>query len=481
MVGVSWRQGGTESLAEFTLREEDTGERLTTFARELELGEVAYLGTCNRVELIFARTERTPGRDLRRQIFALLTGREPAPGEAERRLRAWQGEGAAEHLFLIAAGLDSACVGETEIVGQVRAAYERAASLGLAGAALEIVFDEALKIAGRVRGETRLAEGRVSLAEIAVDSIRERIAATPGTVALIGVSPMTERAALALAPSRSPLVVVNRSAAKAEALAARFSIEHASLDAFLAAPPPVEAVLSATGAPGALLTEPVLARLTAAAPSGRPPLIVDMAIPADADPEACERLGIPRVGMDEIVRRAEANRAARLMYAAEAREHVDRALHGLKDRFAERFYGPLFGTLQQRYQMTAEEGVKRLLKKELKGLGTEERAAIEVWSKALARRFAHIPCLGLRGLLYGGPEGSVEAFLSGLDPEFADELRAALERGSASRRRAGTPSPEAPGTPSRDEPGTPRPEEPGTPSPDEPADLPARSAGGAER
>ncbi|HEX5419808.1 MAG TPA: hypothetical protein VFY39_07395 [Gammaproteobacteria bacterium] len=426
MIGVSWRQGGTESLAEFTLHEEAAASQLAAFARELALGELAYLATCNRVELIFARTERTPGPDLRRQAFALLTGREAEPGEAERRLKAWQGEGAAEHLFLIAAGLDSACLGETEIVGQVRNAYARSEALGLAGPALELVFGEALKIAGRVRGETRLAEGRVSLAEIAVELIRERLAQAPGAVALIGVSPMTERAALALAPSRIPLIVVNRSPAKAEAMAARFAIEHGALADFLAEPPPVAAVLSSTGAQHALLTEPVLAKLAARA--GKPPLIVDMAIPADADPAACAALGIPRVGMDEIVHRAEANRAVRLLQAADAREHVDRALHGLKDRFAERFYGPLFGTLQQRYRRTAQEGVKRLLKKELKGLGEEERAAIETWSEALARRFAHIPCLGLRGLMYAGPEGSVDAFLGGLEEEFADELRAAIER-----------------------------------------------------
>src|SRR5690606_12084030 len=109
---------------------------------------------------------------------------------------------------------------------------------------------------------------------------------------------------------------------------------------------------------------------------------------------------------------------------------VDRALEELRDRFVERYYGPLFGALQRRYRMTAEEGVKRLLKKELKGLGAEERAAIERWTQALARRFAHIPCLGLKGLLYEGPDGSLEAFLSGLDPEFADELQAALEQGA---------------------------------------------------
>ena len=371
---------------------------------------------------------------LRRDAFQLLTGRAASQGEAERRLRAWQGEGAAEHLFLTAAGLDSACVGETEIVGQVRFCQERSLELGLCGPSLGLVFEEALRIAGRVRGGTKLAEGRVSLAEIAVQRLRERVARTPGRIALVGVSPMTERAAVSLAQAGLGFVVVNRTPEKAAALAARHSAEHMSLDAFRREPPTIEALLTATGAGTPILTQASLERLAAHTPSGQPPLIVDMAVPGDVDPAICNKLAIPRVGMDEIVRLAEQNRAARLLEAAPAREQVDNALDQLQDRFTERYYGPLFGALQQRYRRTAIEGVKRLLKKDLKGLGDTERAAIETWAEVLARRFAHIPCLGLRGLLHDGPDGSIEAFLSGLEPEFADELRAALKGAAESPR-----------------------------------------------
>jgi glutamyl-tRNA reductase len=431
LVGVSWRQDGSEALAEFALDADTAAERLKDFAQRMQLAELAYLSTCNRVELIFARSDRTPVQDLRRDAFQLLTGRAAAQGEAERRLRAWQGEGAAEHLFLTAAGLDSACVGETEIVGQVRFCQERALELGLCGPSLGLVFEEALRIAGRVRGGTKLAEGRVSLAEIAVQNLRERIARTPGRIALVGVSPMTERAAVSLAQAGLDFTVVNRTAEKAAALAARHHAQHQSLDAFRREPPAVEALLTATGAGAPILTQAALERLAAHTPSGQPPLIVDMAVPGDVDAAICDKLAIPRIGMDEIVRLAEHNRAARLLEAAPAREQVDSALDQLQDRFTERYYGPLFGALQQRYRRTAQEGVKRLLKKDLKGLGDAERAAIETWAEVLARRFAHIPCLGLRGLLHDGPDGSIEAFLSGLEPEFADELRAALKGAAA--------------------------------------------------
>jgi glutamyl-tRNA reductase len=431
LVGVSWRQGGSEALAEFALQQEHAAERLRNFAARLQLDELAYISTCNRVELIFARSDKTPVQDLRRDAFQLLTGRAAVHGEAERRLRAWQGEGAAEHLFLTAAGLDSACVGETEIVGQVRYSQERALELGLCGPSLGLVFEEALRIAGRVRGGTRLAEGRVSLAEIAVQHLRERIARTPGRIALVGVSPMTERAAVSLAQAGLNFTVVNRSTDKAAALAARHGAEYLSLETFRREPPAVEALLTATGAGEPILQQAALERLAAHTASGQPPLIIDMAVPGDVDVATCAKLAIPRIGMDEIVRHAEQSRAARLIEAGPAREQVDRALDELQDRFTERYYGPLFGALQQRYRRTAQEGVKRLLKKDLKGLGETERAAIETWAEVLARRFAHIPCLGVRGLLHDGPDGSLEAFLNGLEPEFADELRAALRGADA--------------------------------------------------
>jgi glutamyl-tRNA reductase len=220
--------------------------------------------------------------------------------------------------------------------------------------------------------------------------------------------------------------VVNRSADKAAELAGRFGQAHCSLAEFIDGPPAVEALLSATGAAHAVLDKSALERLAARTDSNEPPLVVDMAVPADIDPGDCAELGIRRIGMDAIVAEAEQNRAARLTEAADAREQVDAALDQLQERLAERLYGPLLGALQKRYQRTAEEGVNRLLKKELARLGDEERSAIETWTQVLARRFAHIPCLGLRGLLQTGPDGSIDAFLDGLEPEFADELRQAL-------------------------------------------------------
>ncbi len=426
MIGASWRRGGSESLAGFSLPTEQREARLADFADAHGLAEIVYIGTCNRVELVFVHADAVAAStDLRAAAWELLTGTRSTPGEARRHLRAWAGEGALEHLFLVTAALDSACLGEAEIAGQVRAAHDAAREHALSGKALDPVFEAAFRVGAQVRTETALASGRVSLAEIAADELAVQQRACGGRIALVGVSPMTEKAAAALATRDIPLLIVNRTAARAAALAGRHGAQSMLLDDFRReGARDVCALLSATGAPNAVVGRAALERLQALAPRDTL-LVVDMAVPPDVAPEACRALGLRRIGMDDIAAVAARNRGARQREAATAREIVDEALTTFIATQAERRYGTLIGNLQRRYQHTAESGVERLLGRELAGLGEAERDAVRRWARVLARRFAHIPCVGLRGLLRDGPDGALEAFVGGLDPELADELFAA--------------------------------------------------------
>ena len=420
IVGVSWRQRGSETLAGYALPAEHQAERLQRFAEQAALTELAYLETCNRVELVFSAA--SPQQDVRPLAAQLLTGREPGPGEAQRTFKAWRGEGACEHLFMVAAGLDSAAIGEADVAGQVRVSHERARASGLSGPKLALLFEEAGRLAAAVRGGTQLGVGSVSLAAVALAHVRRRVQRSPGLIVLIGVSAMTERAARSLADERLPFVVVNRSAQRGRALAERFGATFVSLDDFRRAPPRAAAVLASTGARHAVLGERELERLVAEA-SGEPPLCVDMAVPADIEPAACAKLGIRRIGMDEITQDAARNRDARMAEAAEARTLVDAALQGLRERFVDREYGALFATLQAHYRDAARASVKRLAKQLERPLADAERDSVERWAEGLAKRLAHLPVVGLKGLLRDGPEGSLDAFLSGLDRDLAASLR----------------------------------------------------------
>ena len=423
VVSASWRHANSQELQRLVPPGEQLLPRLRWFAELHDIQEVVYLSTCNRVEVIFARSATTQ-LDLRSAIYELLTGTPPTTGQAERALRAWHGEAACEHLFLVACGLDSAVVGEVEVTGQLRTSLEFARRHGLSGPRMELVITEALRTAAAARQVARLGEGRVSQAEICVTHIRHHLQSYPGTVALVGVSPMTRRAAESLAEAQVPLLFTNRTSERGQELASRYDAPFVPLDRFLRRPPALSALLTATGSRGVLLDAAAIHRLARAAQGSL--LLVDLAVPPDSDAGACREIAVRRIGMDQLLQEVERNRAARLQQAAAAREHVDEALLELRRQASDRSYGPLFGVLQQRYRRTANDGLQDLLKRELRGLSPPQIEALQRWTGTLARRFAHIPTRGIRGLLHRGPQGSLDAFLQGLEPEFAAELQSAL-------------------------------------------------------
>jgi len=146
-------------------------------------------------------------------------------------------------------------------------------------------------------------------------------------------------------------------------------------------------------------------------------------VPPDVDPAAARAVGLPRLGMDEINRLAEAQRERRRAETASAREMVDAALDELRHRMAERVLAPVLAKLHQRYQQTAREGISRLVAKHGDGLDDDLREAIERWAETLARRFAHLPTVGLRGLASELGVEAVTAFLAAGDGELHAEFQ----------------------------------------------------------
>ncbi len=431
VVGVSWRHGRPAVLGEFTIPRAERATGVPRLAAAIGVRELVYLATCNRVEVAFGLEGSAPIAVYRRRLFAVLAGRDPYPGEAEQTLRAWQDEGAAEHLFLMTAGLDSARVGEREIAGQVREAVDESRAFDLFGARLDHVFTEALKVAKRVRPITEQRIGRVSLVNIALRHVFERLERTPGRVALVGVSPMTEQCARALAARDIPVLVVNRTFARAQSLATAVGGEGRALDAFCDAPDAVEALIVATSAQKPVFGRDVLERLASRTPSGESPLVVDMGVPANVAPKDAAAADVSRIGMDDISEEAAADRGRVLMDLADARAIVDAALTDLRRQAAERLIGPMIAGLRLRYRHTALEGIERLFERDLDGLGETQRDTMRRWAETLARRFAHLPSVGLRNLVFAAGPSAVEAFFAQSEPELVRELHEAMARAGA--------------------------------------------------
>lgn len=422
LTSVSWRRQGTDAVARFTVPAVDRQRMLPRIADAAGLEELVYLATCNRVELIYVGDGQRPISAYRPRIYAAVTGREPAPGEAERSFTAWVGEGAVEHVFDVAAGLDSAMMGETEIRGQMRDAVQESRALGLLGPRLEWLFDEAAKTARRVHGGTDIGQGKVSLAEIAILHARQRLAETPSPLGLVGVSPMTERCAETLAGEGIEIVVFNRTLARAERLAARVGGTARPLAALGHGDDALEVVVCATGAPDPVLGRADLERFAARTPSRRPPLVIDMANPPDVDAADARAAGVERLGMEDIVQEARQHRHQRAGAALQAREIVQQSLDRLREQMADRALSPILVSMQRKYQETTEVALERLFRKDLTSLSDDDREVVRRWAQVLARRLAHVPLVGMRAIAREKGLSAAETFLADADEFLSGEL-----------------------------------------------------------
>ena len=410
VVGLSYRHAGVDEVARFAVPRAEVPARLPALRALLKASEILYVGTCNRVEVLYATEDGAPAGDSRQEVFRILTGRDPEPGQAARILRAWTGEAAVEHVFLVACGLDSAQTGEHEIAAQLRGAWEDSRAARTCGPVLDRLVGEALGMARRMR---RLSAGvhAPSLADLAADRVLQHLGGRREPVALLGVSPMTRRCAAILHQSQVPLLIVNRTSLAAEELAATVAGAWLSLADFRTQPRPVSALVLAAGGGTAVLDAATLTRLRSIAP--RAPLLIDFGVPPNVDPDTARRAGIERVGMHELIELAQGRRLAQLVRLAPVRAAIDERLARLRTELALRAIGPRLAGLRETFEQIAAAEVARALKGELRTLDARERRADALELRTLAHRLAHVPLAGLRAAAVHASSDAVEAFFDG--------------------------------------------------------------------
>jgi len=407
VVGLSYRHAGAEQIAGFTLPKEEIAARLGALRDTIGTAEVVYLATCNRVEVLFAVSDGEDARDIRAEIFQGLTGRAPNPNEARSALRAWTGEAAVEHLFLLACGLDSAQAGEREIVAQLRGAWELAREAGVSGPILDRILGEALGLSGRL--QRLAADSRPpSLADLAADRMLLHLADRPGSIALIGVSPMTKRCGELLHQAGIPVMVVNRSQDTGEEFAQTINGIAVSLAEFRARPRDVAGLVVATGGNEPVLDADALQRLKAVITN--PLLIIDFGLPPNIDPKVAKDMDFARIGMDEMIRATQDRRIAQLLRLAPLRAAIDERLTRLRSQLATRAIGKQLAELRNEFERIATAEAERALNEELQKLSPEQQEQVRRVANTIAHRLAHLPLAGIRAAAAHATPETVDAF-----------------------------------------------------------------------
>lgn len=270
--------GFSHKSASLELREAlavlDARKVLSTL-KERGCGEAVVLSTCNRFEIYF-----TGG--IEAGILASLASLVSIP--LEGRNYSHQGARAVGHLFEVTAGLDSLVVGETEILGQVKAAYETALAAAMTGKATNVLFQRALYVGKSVRNDTGIAVGQTSVASVAVqlaESIFGELRSSE--VLILGAGAMAELTAKHLQSKKvAQLLISNRTLSKAEELAGRMKARALSWDSFGGALERADIVVASTGSSLPVLTRDMVLAAQSKR-SGRSLFIIDIAMPRDVE------------------------------------------------------------------------------------------------------------------------------------------------------------------------------------------------------
>lgn len=374
-------------------------------ADELAASELVLLATCNRVEVIYARELGDLPTESDRPAVARRLGLTDGDPLAAR-MHFVSGAAAVRHLFRVACSLDSVVVGEDQILAQCRDAYAAAERAGLVGRILGTVFEHAFQVGKQVRTETDLSRIPVSVVSLGLDEIARRFDGTSPRIAVIGAGTIADLAARGAADQGLKVAVVaNRTLARARTLAARCGACATTIEAFLSDPGGVDAIVSATSAPGIVLGGDALRAFAARTPSGRPLVAVDLAVPRDV-----ELLDDPRVTVVDIDRlraAASSNLALRAAAAAQSEALVQSKLEAFVGRGTRAALDETLADVRNESESVFERELAHLFTGKLAQLGADERRAIEHWARAAFGRVNHVPIRAIKrlasdGTLFGG-------------------------------------------------------------------------------
>jgi glutamyl-tRNA reductase len=377
-----------------------TGEQcratLLSLKEQFPETEAVLLSTCNRVELYIARPLHANPRAEHLIDFLSQLKNVPADTFKEHLYHKSERE-VITHLFSVTSSLNSMVIGETQIVGQVREAYECSQSLGLAASAFNPLFQRALSVGKQVMTDTKIAEGRISVGSVAVDCAKTIFDNFTGkTVLTIGAGKMASlvlQGFAQLKPKR--LLITNRDPAKAKSLASRFdadpvAFEH--LDEHLVA---ADIVISSTSAPEPIVTRQRFEHLLKLR-RYRPIFFIDIALPRDIDPAVGKLENVYLYNLDDlqhVVSNTRTERSTAIDSAEKiVQDHVEKYIAWTRAREM----GPLIDSLYKKHHDLAKEELERTIGK-LSSINSDDRAQLEEFTRRIVNKLLHDPIKSLRG------------------------------------------------------------------------------------
>ena len=393
-LGVSHRTAPLDLRERLALPEGRAVGVLGELVSSEQIHEAAAVSTCNRTELYLVASEPVEAEGVALGILAREG--DIRPTELLGRLYSLRGANAAAHLFSVTAGLDSMILGEAEIQGQVKRAYELGLVEGATGPVLNRVFRAALAAGKRARHETRISEKGVSIPSVAVELAQHTLGDLGSrTVLLVGAGETAELTARALsARGVAAIFVANRHYSRAIGLAQRFGGRAVRIDELPAQMDDADIVVSSTNSPHHIIEREEL-ELVMERRGQRPLLLIDLAVPRDIEPGCREVPGVSLSDVDDVQSIAERNASGREAEARRAERLLGREVARFESWLGSLEVLPTVAALRRR----ADEVVDRVLaenESRWESLSPADRDRMRMMARAIANRLLHEPTVRLK-------------------------------------------------------------------------------------
>ncbi len=366
------------------------------------INEAVIVSTCNRVELYATSNQPDVGIHQLKSFFASYHGMDLE--ELESHLYDYQGADAIRHVFRVAASLDSMVIGEPQILGQIKTSYGYAVDFKTVGLILNRFLHKAFSVAKRVRTETNIAGNAVSVSFAAVELARKIFGTLDGKkILLIGAGEMCELAARHfLNNGASSITVTNRTFDRAQKLADEFQGRALPFEEFTESLHQADIVLTSTGAPNFILTEPKVQEVIRKR-KNKPMLFIDIAVPRDIDPKVNKIDNVYLYDVDDLQGVIQANLKGRQKEAKKAEQLIEQEIGKFHDWLSSLDVKPTIVQLRRRLQEIQQVELAKTFGN-LQNLGAKEKKAIEAMTNAIINKVLHRPTCILKGG-HGGEPG----------------------------------------------------------------------------
>ena len=404
LIGVNYKTAPISVREQIAISREELPETTRALAATPGVTECMIVSTCNRVELLAAiETENVDLTGFLHRHFGL------DPALLEPHIYERRDKDAVRHLFRVASSLDSMVVGEPQILGQVKEAFNVARASGTVAGQLEHLLQSAFAAAKKVRTETEIGSSSVSIASVAVDLAKKIFGSLQGrTVFLVGAGKMSELAARHLVQQGAGAILVsNRTQERARLMAEEFEGRVIPFEKLYEAASEADIVISSTGAPHPIF-RPEHGQAFMHRRRNRPMFFIDIAVPRDVDPAMGKLEGIFVYDIDDLQAVAAAHMAERSREAGDAETLIAREVERFQQRQRTVNVAPAIVALQRQAEEIRQAELRRVQVR-LGSLSAEQIAAVEALTRGLVNKFLHPPIQALKQAAREGNSARLDA------------------------------------------------------------------------